>query len=98
MVLEKNNISFIETSALDASNVDTAFENVLSDVFNILNTIQQQQLQERGNTQNGNKQRGGGGAGVKPNTSPVTNTIKVGGKNTSGDKPGGKPNSSCCSS
>ena len=27
---EKNNLSFIEASALDATNVDTAFENVLS--------------------------------------------------------------------
>lgn len=38
---EKNNLSFIEASALDSSNVDTAFENVLKDVYTILNQIQQ---------------------------------------------------------
>ena len=37
---EKNNLSFIEASALDSSNVDTAFENVLKDVYGILNQIQ----------------------------------------------------------
>jgi hypothetical protein len=36
-------LSFIETSALDANNVDSAFENVLTDVFNILNNLQQQE-------------------------------------------------------
>lgn len=37
---EKNNLSFIEASALDANNVDTAFENVLKDVYSILNQLQ----------------------------------------------------------
>lgn len=37
---EKNNLSFIEASALDSNNVDTAFENVLKDVFSILNQLQ----------------------------------------------------------
>lgn len=37
---EKNNLSFIEASALDANNVDTAFENVLKDVYNILNQLE----------------------------------------------------------
>ncbi|KAJ7061759.1 ras-related protein rab-11A-like protein [Mycena amicta] len=33
---EKNNLSFIETSALDASNVDSAFTSVLHDIFRLV--------------------------------------------------------------
>lgn len=31
--IEQNNLSFIETSALDASNVETAFQNILGGAF-----------------------------------------------------------------
>lgn len=31
---EENNLSFIETSALDASNVETAFQNILGGMYN----------------------------------------------------------------
>lgn len=34
---EKNNLNFIEASALDSNNVEVAFEQVLTDVYNILN-------------------------------------------------------------
>eukprot|EP00211_Chloroparvula_japonica_P014091 CAMPEP_0119122302 /NCGR_PEP_ID=MMETSP1310-20130426/2590_1 /TAXON_ID=464262 /ORGANISM="Genus nov. species nov., Strain RCC2339" /LENGTH=237 /DNA_ID=CAMNT_0007111941 /DNA_START=118 /DNA_END=829 /DNA_ORIENTATION=+ len=30
---EKNGLSFIETSALDSTNVDTAFQNIISEIF-----------------------------------------------------------------
>ncbi|GHJ85239.1 hypothetical protein NliqN6_1641 [Naganishia liquefaciens] len=33
---EENNLSFIETSALDASNVETAFQNILGEIYHIV--------------------------------------------------------------
>lgn len=35
---EKNKISFIETSALDSSNVENAFQSILSDIYHTLST------------------------------------------------------------
>jgi small GTP-binding protein len=35
---ERNNLSFIETSALDSTNVETAFQNILTDIYNIVST------------------------------------------------------------
>jgi len=32
----ENNLSFIETSALDASNVEPAFQNILGDIYRIV--------------------------------------------------------------
>lgn len=63
---EKNNLSFIEASALDSSNVDTAFENVLKDVYGILNQIQ-----------SGNQEDSGYG---KASKAPVS--IKLNGKDS----------------
>merc|ERR1719440_1914952 len=37
---EKNTLSFIETSALDSTNVETAFHNILTDVYRIVSTRQ----------------------------------------------------------
>ncbi|KAJ8582829.1 ras-domain-containing protein, partial [Rhizopogon salebrosus TDB-379] len=34
----ENDLSFIETSALDASNVDSAFQTVLTDIYRIVST------------------------------------------------------------
>lgn len=34
----ENNLSFIETSALDASNVESAFQNILSDIYRIVSS------------------------------------------------------------
>ena len=31
--LERNNLSFIETSALDSTNVETAFQNILTGIY-----------------------------------------------------------------
>lgn len=36
MVLGENNLSFIETSALDASNVELAFQNILTGKITLL--------------------------------------------------------------
>jgi len=33
---ERNNLSFIETSALDSTNVETAFQNILTDIYKIV--------------------------------------------------------------
>ena len=32
-LLERNNLSFIETSALDSTNVETAFQNILTGIW-----------------------------------------------------------------
>lgn len=32
----ENNLSFIETSALDASNVEQAFQNILTEIYRIV--------------------------------------------------------------
>ncbi|VVC25540.1 Hypothetical protein CINCED_3A010587 [Cinara cedri] len=37
---EVNNLSFIETSALDSTNVETAFENILTEIYNIVSQKQ----------------------------------------------------------
>ncbi|KAH9458147.1 hypothetical protein MJO29_005267 [Puccinia striiformis f. sp. tritici] len=34
----ENNLSFIETSAMDASNVETAFQNILTDIYRIVSS------------------------------------------------------------
>ncbi|CAF0712290.1 unnamed protein product [Brachionus calyciflorus] len=35
---ERNNLSFIETSALDSTNVETAFQNILTDIYKIVSS------------------------------------------------------------
>ena len=89
---EKQGLSFIETSALDSNNVDQAFENVLSDVFNILNNLQQQQQS------NGNSSKPGEGKSNSqkqaPKTAPVSDSIKIDFK--SSNKKATKPDSKCC--
>jgi len=37
---EANNLSFIETSALDSTNVETAFENILTEIYNFVSQKQ----------------------------------------------------------
>ncbi|KAI8444538.1 hypothetical protein BY996DRAFT_8493960 [Phakopsora pachyrhizi] len=34
----ENNLSFIETSAMDASNVESAFQNILTDIYRIVSS------------------------------------------------------------
>jgi len=50
---EKNNLSFIETSALDSTNVETAFHNILTEIYRI---VSQKQITEGG----GDSDRPGG--------------------------------------
>ena len=40
---EKNNLSFIETSAVDSTNVETAFHNILKEIYQI---VSQKQITE----------------------------------------------------
>jgi len=42
---ERNNLSFIETSALDSTNVETAFQNILTEIYKI---VSQKQLDQTG--------------------------------------------------
>ena len=44
-ILERNNFSFIETSALDKTNVETAFQNILTEIYKI---VSQKQLDSQG--------------------------------------------------
>lgn len=37
---ERNNLSFIETSALDSTNVETAFQNILTEIYRIVSQKQ----------------------------------------------------------
>jgi Ras-related protein Rab-11A len=41
--LADNGLSFIETSALDASNVETAFQTILTDIYRIVSSKQLEQ-------------------------------------------------------
>lgn len=41
---EKNTLSFIETSALDSTNVEEAFKNILTEIYRI---VSQKQIAER---------------------------------------------------
>lgn len=43
-VPEKNNLSFIETSALDSTNVEEAFKNILTEIYRI---VSQKQIADR---------------------------------------------------
>ena len=40
---EDNNLAFIETSALDASGVDVAFQNILTEIYRLMNKKQMQE-------------------------------------------------------
>ncbi|KAG8127105.1 hypothetical protein E2320_022295 [Naja naja] len=42
--LQKNNLSFIETSALDSTNVEEAFKNILTEIYRI---VSQKQIADR---------------------------------------------------
>jgi len=55
---EKNNLSFIETSALDSTNVETAFHNILTEIYRI---VSQKQLPDSP-----------GGPGPSGTTKPIT--------------------------
>ena len=39
-LIERNNLSFIETSALDSTNVETAFQNILTEIYKIVSQKQ----------------------------------------------------------
>ncbi|XP_013884528.1 ras-related protein Rab-11A [Nematolebias whitei] len=41
---EKNGLSFLETSALDSTNVETAFQTILTEIYRI---VSQKQMSER---------------------------------------------------
>lgn len=45
MFAERNNLSFIETSALDSSNVDQAFQQILTEIYRI---VSQKQIRSDG--------------------------------------------------
>ncbi len=75
-------MSFIETSALDSSNVDTAFENVITDVYNILNNLQQQENAKKEATSKALKAGGLPAGTSKANTGEAPSTIKINSQTT----------------
>lgn len=51
---EKNNLSFIETSALDSTNVETAFQNILTEIYKIVSQKQFPDSPEGGDSPSNN--------------------------------------------
>merc|ERR1712183_304512 len=50
---EKNTLSFIETSALDSTNVETAFHNILTEIYRIVSQKQITDSQDGGQVSGG---------------------------------------------
>ncbi|CAF0922200.1 unnamed protein product [Brachionus calyciflorus] len=88
---ETNNISFIEASALEATNVDTAFTNVLSDVYSILNNIQQQN-DDTANSSKTNQTTSSASNSSSSANKKAPDSIKLGNNNLKETK----PNKNCC--
>ncbi|XP_021377850.1 ras-related protein Rab-11A-like [Mizuhopecten yessoensis] len=53
---EKNNMSFIETSALDSTNVETAFQNILTEIYKIVSMKQIRDSNDDDNSPSSNVQ------------------------------------------
>jgi len=51
----ENNLSFIETSALDASNVELAFQNILTEIYRIVSSKALDQAESSGGIPAGEK-------------------------------------------
>lgn len=63
---ERNNLSFIETSALDSTNVESAFQNILTDIYKIVSqhndhepTSKPKPVIDLGDTSDQSKQKSG---------------------------------------
>lgn len=62
----ENNLSFIETSALDASNVEMAFQNILTEIYRIVS-------QKSGMQDDAKQGPGGPGISLEPTPAPGSN-------------------------
>merc|ERR1711990_1177527 len=69
---ERNNLSFIETSALDSTNVETAFQNILTEIYKI---VSQKQLDSQGGDGIGDL-----GPTLKLDATPKTDQSGIGNK------------------
>ncbi|GBM35611.1 Ras-related protein Rab-11B [Araneus ventricosus] len=65
-ISEKNNLSFIETSALDTTNVEAAFQQILTEIYRIIS-----QKQIRNDADNDPSP---GGDNIKPISIPPTDS------------------------
>ncbi|KAG1653832.1 Ras-related protein Rab-11B [Nymphon striatum] len=69
---ERNNLSFIETSALDSTNVETAFHNILTEIYRI---VSQKQIRDSPDDEHSPSDN------VKPITIPPTDNTDLRKKN-----------------
>ena len=62
---EQHNLAFIETSALDASGVDVAFTNILTEIYRLMNKKQLQEGSAKQSVASGGEKISIGGGGEK---------------------------------
>jgi len=70
---EKNNLSFIETSALDSTNVEAAFQNILTEIYRI---VSHKALATSGGN-GGNSGSGGNGNDSSAQAPPTGETLVI---------------------
>ena len=62
---EQHNLAFIETSALDASGVDVAFTNILTEIYRLMNKKQLQEGSAKQSVASGGEKISIGGGGMQ---------------------------------
>lgn len=71
---EKNNLSFIEASALDSTNVESAFQQILTEIYRIIS----QARQVRANDSSGNQINSGSSLSSHQTVRPAANSFAPG--------------------
>ena len=64
---EQNKIGFVETSAKDNLNVDTAFSRLTGEIYTVLDGLAQKEEKEKSDTSSPNKKETGGGQTITLN-------------------------------
>jgi GTPase SAR1 family protein len=65
---EKNGISFMETSALDSTNVENAFQTILTEIYQICSNVNNNVNNKTKDEDDKNKELNGGTLLITPNT------------------------------
>ncbi|KAL4450834.1 hypothetical protein ABPG74_011676 [Tetrahymena malaccensis] len=87
---EKNNIAFIETSALDASNVELTFQRIITEIYQLLN--KRSMVPENNESQVSNKK----GESLKSNKLQTKMNQSRGVSNQPNNKDNQQSNDQCC--